>query len=146
MKRQHDNRVSDSAHFDLPSEGEQGFLRFTRELNQYRSAEHLLQALPSTLHRLIPANIFTAIHVDEVQPASGIVVNSNGQESLMQIDLSSYKASAYLWVYEHQEMLIIPALAEEREFTDSTEWLHSGGSESVCILPMSTALRRLGVI
>ena len=37
---------------------EQGLLRFTRELNEHRSAERLLQVLPSKLRDLISANIF----------------------------------------------------------------------------------------
>ena len=50
MERLRDREVSSSVHVRLPLESEQGFLRFTRQLNEYRNAEDMLQALPADDH------------------------------------------------------------------------------------------------
>jgi formate hydrogenlyase transcriptional activator len=144
MERQRSEQVSDSIRDRLLSD--YGFLRFTRQLNQYLSREDLLHALPSTLHSLIPANTFVVMHVDGSHPGASFAVNGNGRKSPAPYDASSQMPSAYLWVHQNQKALVIPSLAEETEFTESTEWFRSNGDRSLCILPLSAALRPLGVI
>jgi len=50
-----------------PVDNEQAPLRFTRELNEYRSVERLLQVLPSKLRDLISANTFIVSTIDGTQ-------------------------------------------------------------------------------
>ena len=54
--------------------------------------------------------------------------------------------SATGWVWTHQQPLIIPSLAEEARFTMGMTALRRIGVQSVCLLPLTTAMRRLGAI
>jgi len=48
------------------------------------------------------------------------------------------------WVYQHQELLIIPSLDAETRFPAVAEMLKNRGVRSVCALPLTTVHRRLG--
>jgi formate hydrogenlyase transcriptional activator len=146
MESQHDNRVPDSVPVRLPLESEQNFVRFSRHLNQHRSADELLQALPDALHHLIPAHTFLAIHIDDTCPDWGIIADGNGFPSSAPVELSTQDLSACLWVHQQQEILMLPSLAGETRFADTAEWFLLSGNQSLCIFPMRTPLRRLGVI
>ncbi len=146
MDRQRNKQVSGSVHVRSPMEGEHDFLRFTRQLDQYSNREDLLEALSSALHNLFSANTVMVVHVDGSNTASGFAVNGNGRKSSAPLHLSSQMPSAYLWVHENQKPLVIPAVAEEREFHESMEWFQGNGDRSLCILPLSTSFRRLGII
>ncbi|WP_053377960.1 sigma-54-dependent Fis family transcriptional regulator [Nitrospira moscoviensis] len=50
------------------------------------------------------------------------------------------------WVWTHQQPLIIPSLAEETRFTMGMAALREIGVESVCLFPLTTAMRRLGAM
>jgi len=146
MERQRQKRVPSPFNGLFSTEGERGFLRFTGQLDQHRKAEDLLQALPSTLHSLISAHTFMVVHEGGTHQTLRRVVASQNRESLSPPDLSSQGSSAYRSVFESQEPLIIPSIAEETRFRDSLGWFHANGDRSLCIFPLRTALRRLGVI
>src|ERR1700761_3036373 len=127
-------------------ENEQTFLRFTEQLNQHHDAEQFLLALPSLLHNLVPANTFMVLDLDESSPASRAFVHSQNGETLRQPDLSSGKPSACFWVQEHQRPLVIRSIATESRFPDTKQWFGSSGDRSLCVLPLRTSVRRLGVL
>ena len=122
------------------------FLRFTRRLGEYQNAERLLQALPSTLHDLVPANTFTVIHESGSHSASSLIIDSGTREPLDPPHLSLHGASESLLVSGQQGPLVIPSVTEETRFPDVLEWFQSHGDRSLCVLPLRTALRRLGAI
>lgn len=146
MDRQRNRRLSSSVDVRLPMDGEHDFLRFTRQLNQYSNREDLLEALSAALHHRFSAHTVMVVHVDGSNTALGFAVNGNGRKPSAPPDLSSQMPSAYLWVHENQKPLVIPSVTEETEFTESMEWFHGNGDRSLCILPLSTSFRRLGVI
>jgi formate hydrogenlyase transcriptional activator len=50
------------------------------------------------------------------------------------------------WVWTHQQPLIIPSLDEETRFSMGMAALKDIGVQSVCLFPLTTAMRRLGAI
>ncbi|MCS6293929.1 MAG: sigma 54-interacting transcriptional regulator [Nitrospira sp.] len=54
--------------------------------------------------------------------------------------------SATGWVWTYQQPLIIPSLAGEARFTKGMTALRGIGVQSVCLLPLTTAMCRLGAI
>lgn len=54
--------------------------------------------------------------------------------------------SASGWVWSHQRPLIIPSLAEEIRFQVGMGALRDIGVRSLCLFPLTTAMRRLGAI
>jgi formate hydrogenlyase transcriptional activator len=135
-----------SVHDRFPLASERSFVHFTRQLNQYHNAEHLLRALPSTLHNLLSANTFVIVHEDGSHLASKLVVDSQSLERSKPCDELSPAASGFAWVQEHQRPLVIPSVAGETRFSDMLQWFQANGDRSLCILPLRTALGRLGVI
>jgi formate hydrogenlyase transcriptional activator len=146
METQRNKRVSSTVRDRLLTESDQGFLRFTRQLNQYRSREDLLQALPSALHALVPANTVMVVQIDGTNPVSSFAVNCHGLKSLAPPDFFRPTPSAYRWVHENQKPLMIASITEEANFQESMEWFHLNGDRSLCLLPLGTALRPLGVL
>ena len=54
--------------------------------------------------------------------------------------------SATGWVWANQQPLIIPSLAGETRFSKGMTALRGIGVQSVCLLPLTTAMRRLGAM
>ena len=146
MEKQREMRVVDSAQDRLPPKSDRSFLRFAQELNRHHNAEDLLRALPFVLHNFIPAHTFTVVCEDGPQQQSIVVPDGGIPDSLAPSSPSLYKSSAYSWVRENQRPLTIPSIAEETTSPDSLDWLRSRGNKSLCILPLRTALRWLGVV
>jgi len=146
MKSQRDKRLLSSTEDCFPQKSDRSFLRFTCQLNQYRDAEQLLEALPSALHNLLSANTFMVVHQDGSDLASSLMMSRQRGESASSPDLSLGQASAWFGVHGSELPLVIPTLADETRFPDALEWFRSKGDRSLCILPMKTALRNLGVI
>ncbi|MBD0315993.1 MAG: sigma 54-interacting transcriptional regulator [Nitrospiraceae bacterium] len=79
------------------------------------------------------------VHVLETAAARHHTTRLDGLE--LPIDESSTG-----WVWTHQRPLIIPSLAQETRFSMGMTALRGIGVESVCLLPLTTAMRRLGAI
>jgi formate hydrogenlyase transcriptional activator len=146
MERQRNKPVSGSVRDPLPTGSDHDFLFFTGQLNQYRSLEDLLQALPSALHGLVSANTVTVVQIDDSNPVSSFAVSGNSLRSLAPPDFIWQAPSTFLWVHENQKPLMIPSVIEETTFPEAMEWFRSNGDRSLCILPLGTALRPLGVL
>ena len=50
------------------------------------------------------------------------------------------------WVYQHQDPLVISSLEQEIRFPAAVQLLKQQGIRSVCVLPLTTAHRRLGAL
>ena len=154
MEGQHNILSPSSVPARYPRGNEQCLLRFTRELNEHRRVQRLLQVLPSKLRDLTSAYTFIVWTVDSSQ------VTFSGSQTIFKYfadenpdaDVSdiSWTPAACRWVHETQAPLLIPSLREETRFPDLARWLHLAqtgvGDGAVCVLPLSTAFRRLGVV
>lgn len=79
------------------------------------------------------------VHVLETAEARRVTRRLDGLEIPM-------KDSASAWVWEHQQPILIPSLAEETRFHVGMDALRGIGVQSVCFFPLTTAMRRLGAI
>jgi formate hydrogenlyase transcriptional activator len=129
-----------------PMEGERSFLRFTNRLNQSETAEKLLRDLPSTLRNLISARTFLMLHDHGLPSPLDSLVDGEGWKPLEACDLLPEKPSSYFWTDGHQRPIVIPSIADETRFLDAVDWFRSNGDRSVCMFPLSTKTRRLGLI
>jgi formate hydrogenlyase transcriptional activator len=50
------------------------------------------------------------------------------------------------WVWQTQQSWVVSRLASETRFPDCTRWLSERGMQSLCVIPITTALRRLGAL
>ena len=146
MDRPHANGTPGSTRHYPPTATDHDLLRFTRRLGEYHNAERLLQALPSTFHDLVSANTFTVIHENGSHSASSLRMDSGTHKPLDPPELSLRAGSEAFLVSEQQGPLVIPSVSEETRFPDMLRWFNSHGDKSLCVLPLRTALRRLGAI
>jgi formate hydrogenlyase transcriptional activator len=129
----------------LPPNDEQGLLRFTRELNEHRSVERLLQVLPSKLRDLISDTTFIVLIAARSQAAFNSFIDGNSGPN---VDIA-WMLPACRRVHESQMPLLIQSLKEEIRFPDLHNWVANGNGAAdgtAYILPFGTGLRRLGVV
>ena len=50
------------------------------------------------------------------------------------------------WVWQTQQPWVVSRLAEDKKFPDLSHWLCERGVQSLCIVPVTTALRKLGAL
>jgi formate hydrogenlyase transcriptional activator len=50
------------------------------------------------------------------------------------------------WVWQTQQPWVVSQLAFETRFPDCSRWLSERGMQSLCVVPVTTALRRLGAL
>ncbi|MBI2359882.1 MAG: sigma 54-interacting transcriptional regulator [Deltaproteobacteria bacterium] len=50
------------------------------------------------------------------------------------------------WVWQMQQPWVVSALERDGRFPEVTQWLTDRGIQSLCVLPITTALRRLGAL
>ncbi|HEY3306475.1 MAG TPA: sigma 54-interacting transcriptional regulator [Candidatus Binatia bacterium] len=50
------------------------------------------------------------------------------------------------WVWQSQQPWVVSALARDARFPEMTQWLSDRGIKSVCVFPITTALRKLGAL
>jgi formate hydrogenlyase transcriptional activator len=86
-----------------------------------------------------PTRNVMKVHVLETAAAHRLNTRLDGLE--LPIEESSSG-----WVWTHQKPLVIPFLAEESRFTMGMAVLKEIGVQSVCLFPLTTAMRRLGAI
>ena len=122
----------------------EGLLEVSRAIVRYRDLATLFQELAQRLHPVVefdyialilhdPRENTTRLHLLEAPfprpPDAPLPVNE----------------SPGGWVWEHQQALVIPSVAQETRFPKIT-WWREAGIQSVCIVPLTTATRRLGAM
>jgi formate hydrogenlyase transcriptional activator len=50
------------------------------------------------------------------------------------------------WVWQTQQPWVVSRLADDNKFPDLSKWLCDRGVESLCVVPVTTALRKLGAL
>jgi formate hydrogenlyase transcriptional activator len=50
------------------------------------------------------------------------------------------------WVWQTQQPWVVSQLASETRFADCSRWLSERGMQSLCVVPVTTALRKLGAL
>ena len=139
----------DSSESIVPAQyfsAESAFLRFTQALDLHRDARQLAEMLPSELQKLAPGTSFEVILMDDSLSADGSPAIVGNEREVASRHRLLARSSACLSVYERQHLLLIPSIAAESDFPDTAEYFGSSRTRSLCILPLSTALCRLGVI
>ena len=123
----------------------EGVLHFARKLGTHSHPEQLLHALPSELCALLDCTTTAVIHLREGE-LSFHVVDSDG--CLLCRDLSGSKWPEEIWsaVSELEKPLVIPSLDEEARFPEAGEFFRGCGCQSLCVLPLTTRLHRLGAL
>ncbi len=125
-------------------------LRFARKLEMHSDHEQLLRALPAELCVLVDCTMAALVHLNEGQLTTH-VVDSEGCS--LATDHSAWKWPEAVWqiISEQEKPLVLPALDQlsadaSQGFPAAARFFRECGNQSLCVLPLSTALHRLGAL
>jgi formate hydrogenlyase transcriptional activator len=120
-------------------------LRFAQKLGMHSHPEQLLRALPAELSALVECRTAALIYQREGELDFHI---AGGQDSLLSEDFSGSGWQQEIWsaASEQEKPLIIPSLDEDPRFPDAGKLFRAYGNQSLCVLPLSTPLHRLGAL
>ena len=124
----------------------QALLEISEAIASHRELDQLFRDLAPRLHRVVefdfanlilhePARKMMKSHVLETpDPAYACP----GGECPME--------SPGGWVWETQKSWVVSNLSGDARFPDLGRWLHERGIQSLCVVPVTTALRKLGAL
>jgi formate hydrogenlyase transcriptional activator len=121
--------------------------RVSQAIGMHRDPEELFDALADELHRVVPLNY---IYISVLDQDSNIFHDrfiDMGHRSVVFLgeNLTTNEKSSS-WVYEHQEPLLTSTDQIDARHKSLHALLERLNITSMCILPLTTAHRRLGVI
>jgi len=121
----------------------ESLFRVSQTLISIRSSEELFRLLARELRAVVNFYVMGVGIYDE--KAHEMHTTSYGEPGVpLQAPQFAPEETFSWWVYQHQQPLIIPSLDAETRFPAVTELLKNRGVRSVCVLPLTTAHRRLG--
>jgi len=121
----------------------ESLFRVSQTLISIRSSEELFRLLARELRAVVNFYVMGVGIYDE--KAHEMHTTSYGEPGVpLQAPQFAPEETFSWWVYQHQQPLIIPSLDAETRFPAVTEMLKNRGVRSVCVLPLTTAHRRLG--
>jgi len=123
----------------------EALLSVSRTIHSYRDPAKLFRALANELKNAVRFDFIGLLLYDE--PSNKVempvleVVNGRGVD--IRTDLRAEDTIAW-WVYHHQKPVVISNAAEETRFPRMIEIYKQWGVHSGVVLPLTTAIRRLG--
>ena len=119
--------------------------RASRAICAYRDPAELFRVLADELRQVVRFDSLALNLYDEVahKVRNPVRETVNGPEFSLAPDFPA-EATITWWVYQHQLPVVIPARDEETRFPLMMEIFRKFGVQSACVLPLSTAHRRLG--
>jgi len=119
--------------------------RASRAICAYREPAKLFHVLADELRQVVQFDSLAVILYDEASHRISTPVREtvNGPEFAIPADFPA-EGTITWWVYQHQAPVVIPLRDEETRFPLMMEVFRKYGVQSACVLPLSTAHRRLG--
>ena len=119
--------------------------RVSRAINVYRDPEELFRNLAKELRQVVDFDFIALFLYDETanKVQNAFLETLEGPEFVIPSDFPAEETITW-WVYQHQEPVLIASWDEELRFPMAMELHKRYGVESACILPLTTAYRRLG--
>jgi formate hydrogenlyase transcriptional activator len=125
----------------------QTLIRVSQAIGTHRDPKELFLILKDELRRVVTSDHVSLFIYDEqakrVCPPTLCLLNRPELPAPAEIDPEE---SATVWVFKNQEPLLIPFVDRESRFPGSMACVKRTEIQSVCLLPLRTAHRRLGCL
>jgi formate hydrogenlyase transcriptional activator len=120
-------------------------LRFARNLGMHSHPEQLLRALPAELCAFVECTTAALVYQREGELFFHV---DAGHGALLSADHASLRWPQEVWsvISEQERVVLIPSLEEEARFPDAARFFRRYGNQSLCVLPLSTGVHRLGAL
>jgi formate hydrogenlyase transcriptional activator len=123
----------------------QALLEVSEAIAAHRDLTNLLQDLAQRLPRIVPLNfIGLALHRQDRDTIQDYIIQGNIPADIQGGKEWALDAHPGGWVWQAQQPLIIPDLAQDSRFPTALQLMLEDGVHSICVVPLTTALRRLG--
>ena len=124
----------------------EALFRVSQAISAHRDPKRLFSTLASELRQVIDFSFIGIARFEEqIGPATWLL--SECKYICQNPTAGCVPEPALLrWIFEQQQPLIIPSLSQENRFPHMKEHLGSRGIQSVCVFPLTTAHRRLGIL
>ena len=120
-------------------------LEVSESIAAHRDLTNLLQDLAQRLPRIVPLNfIGLALHRPERDTIQDYIIQANIPADIQGGKEWALEAHPSGWVWQAQQPLIISDLTQDSRFPTVLPLMLEDGVQSICVVPLTTALRRLG--
>lgn len=119
--------------------------KIQKTIGIHRDPDALFRVLAKELRSIVRAHTIGIVHYDDFEEAvQWFALDMDGVASPF-FPLVPWEGSASRRVYEHQLPLLVDLTSDNSPYASSFDFLAQFGVLSVCVLPMTTRQRRLGV-
>lgn len=129
----------------LSAERVEELVRFAHKLDAHSDPEQLIRFLPSELSGLVVSNTAALVLSKEIV-LSGYVVDDGGLAIIPESLRESWQDEICQVVSEHPHPVVVLSLDQEIRFNEVIRFFRERGNQSLCVLPLHTAVRRLGAL
>ncbi len=129
-----------------PASQHQALLEVTESIATHRDLPELFHDLIERLPRLVNFDALWLVLHEPTRNLMRLHIVETPARAYIDVVDRSVEDSPSGWVWEHQEPLVIPDMEQEKRFTNALDLLKGYGVNSTCILPLTTAHRRLGAV
>jgi formate hydrogenlyase transcriptional activator len=121
-------------------------LQVAEAIGQHRDLTSLFRGLAKQLPSVVQFEfIGLMLHDQEQNVMRAHILRKDQADDIPKTELSM-EESASAWVLATQQPLVVPRLEDETRFPKVTEIVRSLGVQSYCLVPLTTAMRRLGAM
>jgi formate hydrogenlyase transcriptional activator len=125
----------------------QALLEVAEAISAHRDLHELFRDLAQRLPRVVHVNFVALSLHDPVRNTMRLhAIQANVPADLVGGHEGPVEESPAGLVWQTQEPIIVPDLAEERRWPKVTEHMNEDGVNSFCVVPLTTAVRRLGAM
>jgi formate hydrogenlyase transcriptional activator len=129
------------------SERYQALLEVAQAISVHRDLHALFRDLAQRLPRVVQVNfIVLTLHDSERNSIRVHTIQANVPADLIGGHEDPIEESPAGLVWQTQEPILIPDLAEERRWPKVVGYMREDGMNSCCFVPLTTAVRRLGAV
>jgi formate hydrogenlyase transcriptional activator len=133
-----------SANFSLQAPQIEELLHLVRDFGASSEPDQLLRYLPSVMSDRVDSDVTALILANDdffscyVADRAGSVIAESG--------LERWRSDICQLISEQSHPIVVSLLNPDTEFQGIVPFFREHGNESLCVLPLSTGLRRLGVL
>ncbi|HET6933054.1 MAG TPA: sigma 54-interacting transcriptional regulator [Candidatus Acidoferrum sp.] len=123
----------------------EALFRVSQAIGVYRNAKELFRVLAKELRQVVAFD-FVAVFLYEAEKnkvRTALLETVEGPDFLIPEDFPAEETITW-WIYNHQQPVVISSRESESRFPHMMKLYEQSGLESACILPLTTAYRRLG--
>src|SRR6516165_10442580 len=125
----------------------QALLEVSESIAEHRDLAGLFHDLAERLHRLVSFEFLSLVLYDPVRKVMRLhVLESSGPTTIQPGNELPVAESPGGWAWETQQPLVVNDLEQETRFPQIVPVLRQHGVKSFCVLPLTTAQRRLGAL